>query len=140
MRMKTNRREFLGSSLLAGLAMGAGSLAQADAPNASPAGTPAELPSGQLGKLKISRLIAGGNLLSGWCHQRDLIFIRQLAEAYLTEKRQFDCLQLMEQSGINTIMIDMMQLPIISKYKRERGGKMQTITSVRQDWGAWNRP
>lgn len=142
----TNRREFLGSSLLAGLAIGGASgagahaLAQAEAQGAAPRVTSGELPRGGLGKLKISRLIAGGNLLSGWCHQRDLLFVRQLAEAYLTEKKQFDSLELMEQAGINTVMIDMMQLPIVHKYKRERGGKTQTIVSVRQDWGTWERP
>jgi len=92
---------------------------------------------GVIGGRKISRLISGGNLLSGWCHQRDLLFVRQLAEAYLTEKKQFDSLSLMEEAGVNAIMIDMEQVPIVNKYNRERGGRLQMIVSVRQAWGQW---
>jgi hypothetical protein len=46
----------------------------------------------------------------------------------------------MEEAGINTIMIDMVQLPIVTKYRKVRGGKMLTVASVRQDWGDWGRP
>lgn len=132
-----NRRTFLGSSLLTGLTLAGISAAQSTPPSAAPR---SNLPTGKLDKVKISRLIGGGNLLSGWCHQRDLLYVRDLAAAYLTEKKQFDTLQLMEQSGINTIMIDPMQQPIITKYKKERGGQIQTIVSVRQDWGDWSKP
>jgi hypothetical protein len=150
--IKTNRRAFLGGSILSGLAMaGVASAEEPGALRTSPSrpvgqnhegkgGMASDMPTGQLGKLKVSRLISGGNLLSGWCHQRDLLFVRQLAEAYLTEKKQFDTLQWMEEVGVNTIMIDMMQLPIVNKYKKERGGKIQTIVSVREDWGEWSRP
>ncbi|MGE5609674.1 MAG: hypothetical protein ACM359_10500 [Bacillota bacterium] len=148
----TNRRAFLGGSILGGLALaGVASGQEAGALRTSPSrpvgqnsegrgGAASEMPTGQLGKLKVSRLISGGNLLSGWCHQRDLLFVRQLAEAYLTEKKQFDTLQWMEEVGVNTIMIDMMQMPIVNRYKKERGGKIQTIVSVREDWGEWRRP
>lgn len=161
-----NRRAFLGGSILTGLALtgisdrlearalaadtatgerkGADTRTEPSRPDGqNPSGrawTRGELPCGSLGKAKVSRLIAGGNLLSGWCHQRDLLFVRQLAEAYLTEKKQFDTLEWMEGVGINTIMVDMMQLPILNKYKRERGGRMQAIASVRQDWGDWSKP
>lgn len=99
--------------------------------------TKGEMACGTIGGRKISRLISGGNLLSGWCHQRDLLFVRQLAEAYLTEKKQFDSLALMEEAGVNAIMIDMEQVSIVNKYNRECGGRMQMIVSVRQAWGQW---
>ncbi len=121
------------------------SAAQAEARSDNPAAkaptiSADPLPAGQLGKLRVSRLISGGNLLSGWCHQRDLLFVRNLAAAYLTEQKQFDTLELCESAGINTIMIDMDQMPIIRQYKRQRGGRIQTIVSVRQGWGDWGRP
>ena len=126
----TDRRHFLSRSVSAGLALAAAAALQTQPlPAAEPqTGTTVkppqtDLPTGQLDKLKVSRLISGGNLLSGWCHQRDLLFVAQLAQAYLTEKKQFDTLQILEESGVNTIMIDMDQLPIVNKYNRQRGGK-----------------
>lgn len=99
---------------------------------------------GRLGDLRISRLIAGGNIISGWCHQRDLLYVSTLAGHYLTEEKQFDTLEIMEEHGINTISPDVSQMDIINKYKRERGGGIQTIVGVREDWEyldnpSWNR-
>ncbi len=37
-----------------------------------------ELPMGGIGKLKISRLICGGNLINGFAHGRDLIYVSAL--------------------------------------------------------------
>ena len=102
--------------------------------------TSSSMPMGKIGDIEFSRLIAGGNLLSGWCHQRDLLYVAELAEAYLTEKKQFDTLQLMEENGINAIVIDQVQLPILKAYKKARGGKMKTICCVRQGWETWERP
>ena len=96
-------------------------------------------PSGKIGKYSISRLISGGNLLSGWCHQRDLLFVSQLAQAYLTREKQFTTLQMMEENGINSISIDMVQLDIVKAYQNEWGGEIQTIVCVREDWGGWEK-
>lgn len=101
---------------------------------------PGEMPCGQLGRLKLSRIIAGGNIISGWCHARDLLFIRRLAEAYLTEQKQFDTLQLLEETGVNSIMIDLDQMPIIKNYRQQRGGGIRTVVSVRESWGEWRQP
>lgn len=143
---KMRRRDFISRSLLASASLGAATQALPAADtvtdthsptNAKPTGP---MPTGQIGKLTISRLISGGNLLSGWCHQRDLLFVRNLAEAYLTEKKQFDTLQMLEEHGVNSITLDMMQIGILRQYKQQRGGKMQMIASVRQDWGDWGNP
>ena len=113
--------------------------AEAPPPAGKPV-APGEMPCGRIGRLTLSRIISGGNILSGWCHQRDLLYVRRLAEAYLTPAKQHATLQLLEESGVNAIMIDLDQLPIIQAYKRQRGGKIQTLVSVRQDWGDWDRP
>ena len=145
-----NRRSFFNKSILSGAAaMGLTGLEQKtllagmekdnDVNNAkqeNKAGT--KIPFGKLGNLKISRLISGGNLLSGWCHQRDLLYVARLAKAYLTQKKQFDTLELLEESGVNSIVIDMMQLEITNMYRNERGGEMKTIVGVREDWGRWD--
>jgi len=99
-----------------------------------------KIPMGRIGDLEISRIIAGGNVISGWCHNRDLLYVSTLAGHYLTEEKQFDTLELMEEYGINTISPDPTQLGIINKYKRERGGELQTIVGVRQDWEYLDKP
>lgn len=99
-----------------------------------------KVPQGKLGNLKISKIIGGGNVLSGWCHQRDLLYVSTLAGHYLTEEKQFDTLELMEEYGINTCSPDTSQLDFINKYKRERGGEIQTVVGIRQDWDAFSNP
>ena len=107
---------------------------------ASPLVQRGEMPAGKLGSLKLSRILSGGNILSGWCHSRDLLFVRTLAQAYLTPRRQFDTLQLMEELGINAIVLDMIQLDIVKQYRKERGARMQTVVGIRPDWGDWSQP
>jgi hypothetical protein len=150
MPKKFNRRLFLNTSIVAGAAaIGLTSLEEkillsalaakpgASAPKDAPSG---DLPAGAIGKLKLSRLISGGNLLSGWCHSRDLIYVSQLAGAYLTETKQFDTLELLEEKGVNAIVLDMMQMNILNKYRSERGGKIQALVAAREDWGDWSQP
>jgi len=36
------------------------------------------LPAGKIGNVTISRLICGGNLVSGYAHSRDLIYVSPL--------------------------------------------------------------
>jgi hypothetical protein len=153
MHRRLNRRRFLRGSLIGSATAGfvsleerrlqralagEGAAAGADAALKAPASGP--FPTGKIGKLTVSRLIAGGNLLSGWCHQRDLLYVAKLAQAYLTEAKQFDTLALYEQRGVNAIVIDMEQLGIIHKYRQKRGGRIQALVTVRQPWDDWGEP
>jgi hypothetical protein len=158
-----SRRQFLNRSVAAGVAVGSLAGAAADDSSSTDAVSnptkvyaaadgdantrppmqavrQGEMPSGKIGPLKISRLISGGNIISGWCHARDLQFVRNLAEAYLTPRKQFDTLQFLEEQGVNTIVLDQMQMGILQQYRRERGGHMQTLVATRQDWGDWGKP
>ncbi|MBN1996222.1 DoxX family membrane protein [candidate division KSB1 bacterium] len=89
-----------------------------------------ELETGTLGQLKISRLIMGGNLIGGWAHSRDLIYVPSLFKAYNTERKIFETLQIGEKAGINMINITGIQFPVINKYKRIYGSKLQTMCQV----------
>ncbi len=64
-----------------------------------------ELPKGKIGDHEISRLVAGGNLIGGWAHSRDLKYVSSLFKAYNTEKKVYETLMLAEKAGINTINI-----------------------------------
>lgn len=150
MACKVDRRSFLKKSVAAsaGAALIRGpEEAQLMAMLANPTdadrpreGASGKVPLGKIGKVPISRIIGGGNIISGWCHQRDLLYVSTLAGHYLTEEKQFDTLELMEEQGINTCSPDPSQMAFINKYKRERGGEIQTVVGVRQEWDDFARP
>jgi hypothetical protein len=101
-------------------------------PNATkpPAPNEGKMPSGKIGNLTISRLIIGGNLIGGWAHSRDLMYVSSLFKAYNTQEKIFETLSLSEQYGINTILTDHLLLDIVNKYKKDTGGKIQAIIST----------
>jgi hypothetical protein len=90
----------------------------------------AKIPTGRIGNLTISRLILGGNLIGGWAHARDLIYVSKLFKAYNTKDKIYETLNLAEQYGIDTILIDQGQLDLVNKYKKGTGGKIQAIVNV----------
>ena len=89
-----------------------------------------ELPEVKVGKENMSRLVLGGNLIGGWAHSRDLIYVSSLFKAYNTEKKIFETLQLAEAAGINTINIGNPTNPVMAKYKKLFGSKIQVISQV----------
>jgi uncharacterized membrane protein YphA (DoxX/SURF4 family) len=92
-----------------------------------------ELPKGKIGSHEISRLVAGGNLVGGWAHARDLIYASSLFKAYNTEKKVYETLMLAEQAGINTINIGFPTNALIAKYKKATGSKIKVISQVHPD-------
>jgi hypothetical protein len=150
MSREMSRRGFLRGALVAGAAAGlsieekilmSGMAEGADVKEQKKRDTSSnKMPAGKIGNLEISRLISGGNIISGWCHERDLLYVSDLAQAYLTESKVSETLELLEDKGVNTIMIDMVQLDMIKRYRHERARDMQTIVSVRQAWEKWVEP
>jgi uncharacterized membrane protein YphA (DoxX/SURF4 family) len=89
-----------------------------------------QLPMGNLGKLKVSRLILGGNLIGGWSHSRDLIYVSSLFKAYNTDRKVFETFELAERAGINSFLVVTAQMPLFNKYRELNNSKMQTICQV----------
>jgi hypothetical protein len=91
------------------------------------------LPTGKIGNLTISRLICGGNLISGFAHSRDLTYVSDLLQRYFTDEKVIETLALCEEMGINTsiLRLDDHCIRIITKYWNERGGRMQWISQVK---------
>ncbi len=87
-----------------------------------------KLPRGQIKDLEISRIICGGNLIGGWAHSRDLIYVSTLVKAYHTDEKVFETLELAEENGINTILTNPVSDRVINRYWNERGGKIQWIS------------
>jgi hypothetical protein len=87
------------------------------------------LPTGRIGDLEVSRVICGGNLIGGYAHARDLLYVSRLLKSYFTEEKILETLQIAEENGVNTVMTEGKDgFDIINKYWRERGGKIQWIT------------
>jgi hypothetical protein len=128
---QVGRRGFLGSSVAA-LAAGSAALGGEPAKSASPASpapvAKADMPYGMLGKAKISRLMLGGNLVSGYMHSRDLAYVGPLFRAYVTEQKIFETFRLAEEQGINTVFES--GINFVQRYNKEFGGRMQIIPSI----------
>ncbi|MFH1740908.1 MAG: hypothetical protein ABIH23_18030 [bacterium] len=138
---KNNRRTFLKKSMVAstGAAMGLNFeekalLAKAEAGPASRiAAADMEFPMGKLGDLNVSRLICGGNLISGFAHSRDLIYVSSLLKHYFTDEKVCETLQLCEENGLNTaiLRLDDHTLRILNKYRNDWGGQIQWICQAK---------
>jgi len=89
-----------------------------------------ELPRGKIGDLEVSRIILGGNLIGGWSHSRDLIYVSSLFKAYNSEAKVFETLMIAEEAGINTMNITHTQFPLINKYKKIFGSRLQTVCQI----------
>jgi hypothetical protein len=83
--------------------------------------------------LSVSRLICGGNLISGFAHSRDLIYVSALLKHYFTDAKVLDTLQLCESLGINTtiLRLDQDTLRLLAAFRKERGGRLQWIAQVK---------
>ncbi|UCH64003.1 MAG: hypothetical protein JSU77_06100 [Fidelibacterota bacterium] len=90
------------------------------------------LQTGKIGKVEISRLICGGNLVAGYAHARDLIYGYGLFKQYFTDEKIIETLQISEESGINTVILnnhtrDFKAINCLKRYWDERGGEIQWI-------------
>ncbi|MBN2028827.1 twin-arginine translocation signal domain-containing protein [bacterium] len=89
------------------------------------------IPMGKIGDVSISRLITGGNLIGGYGHSGDLIYVSTLLNHYFTEEKCFETWRISEENGINTCILnnnarDVRWIEVLNKYQKE-GGKMQLI-------------
>ena len=94
--------------------------------------SPEDLPMGEIGKVRISRLICGGNLISGYAHSRDLTYVSELLKHYFSDEKVMETFKICEANGVNTAMLkyDEDTVRILQKYWHERGGKIQWIAQI----------
>lgn len=88
-------------------------------------------PKGSIGDIQLSRLICGGNLISGFAHARDLIYVSSLLKSYFNDEKVIETLWLCESSGVNTAILrtDDDTIRIMKEYWR-RGGKIQWLAQT----------
>ena len=141
LRCEVNRRGFLRKSALASSAAALTFrfeekvlLAQEQPKTAPPRPQPTpDFPRGRIRKLSLSRLICGGNLISGFAHSRDLLYVSPLLKHYFTDEKIFETLALCEAHGINTaiLRLDDDTLRLLKTYWKERSGKIQWIAQCK---------
>lgn len=130
--MKLNRRSFVKGALAAstGIACGLPASGTLLADTAKPQPAPgAGLPRGKIGRLEVSRLLLGGNLLTHYTHSRDLRYVYNLAAKYNTDEKILETLAVAEANGVNTLVIHDPEhaMTLLKRYRKERGGKIQWI-------------
>lgn len=91
----------------------------------------AKVPTGRIKDVEMSRIIPGGNLIAGFAHARDLIYVSEMIKGYFTDEKVIENLWLYEACGINTVIFrtDEVTLRILDKYWK-RGGKIQWIAQT----------
>ncbi len=89
------------------------------------------IPKGKLAGLDVGRIICGGNLISGFAHSRDLIYVSTFLKRYFSQKKVMDTFWLCEECGINTTAVSARKEPveILNTYWKN-GGKIQWIAPV----------
>lgn len=83
---------------------------------------------GKPAEFSLSRIIMGGNLIGGWAHARDLIYVSKLVKTYHSDEKVMQTLALAEQCGINAIITNPQLGRIHQKYLHEFKGKMKFIS------------
>jgi uncharacterized membrane protein YphA (DoxX/SURF4 family) len=83
---------------------------------------------GQIKELKLSRMVLGGNLIGGWAHARDLLYVDKLVKAYHNDWRVFRTFRMAEQCGVNAVLTNPALMRVINDYWRKEGGKIKFIS------------
>jgi hypothetical protein len=142
MKPPSSRRHFLKQSGALALATSAAASLEeyallASTPTVKPASpaSRAGMPTGRIGDVEISRLICGGNLISGYAHSRDLIYVSPLLKHYFTDDKILETWARCEEQGINTMVLypaDERASALYARYRKE-GGRIQYLAQINPD-------
>jgi uncharacterized membrane protein YphA (DoxX/SURF4 family) len=86
-----------------------------------------QVPTARIGDKEVSRIILGGNIICGFAHARDLIYVSELVRAYHSPGKIYESLMLAEKCGVNTILTHPSIAPAINAYWKHYDGKIQFI-------------
>lgn len=89
-----------------------------------------KVPSSKIRNIELSRVMLGGNLMGGWAHARDLIYVNKLIKSYHTDEKVFETFHLAEQCGFNAVMLNKINFDVFMRFKKRNIGNMQCITQV----------
>ncbi len=86
------------------------------------------VPKSRIGDMELSRVILGGNLIGGWAHARDLIYVSKLVKAYFHRDKIFETFLLAEKCGINAFLTNPVLCGVINEYWRRDIGNIKFIS------------
>ncbi len=88
-------------------------------------------PTGKIGNLEVSRLICGGNLIAGFAHSRDLIYVSRLLKTYFTNEKIWETFRLCEACGVNSAIVRTAAdtIKVMNRYWK-LGGKIQWLAQT----------
>ncbi|NQU54128.1 MAG: DoxX family protein [Bacteroidetes bacterium] len=88
-------------------------------------------PMGKIGNLEVSRLICGGNLIAGFAHSRDLIYVSRLLKTYFTNEKIWETFRLCEAAGINSAIVRTASdtIKVMNRYWK-LGGNIQWLAQT----------
>jgi len=92
-----------------------------------------KVPLAKIGNVTVSRLILGGNLIGGYAHSRDLIYVSELVKAYHTEQKCVETFMIAEECGINSFLGDWKMGEMMANYWKWTDGKIQLIAQCPDD-------
>ena len=87
-----------------------------------------QVPHTKIKDLELSRLILGGNLIGGWAHARDLIYVSTLVKAYHHKWKIFETFALAEKCGINAFLTNPVLCEVMNEYWKQNLGKIRFIS------------
>ncbi len=95
------------------------------------------LQSGKFGGREVSRLIIGGNLVSGSAHAGDLLYQSELMTRYFTDEKIRETWRIAQENGINTTLMraDPHIIGNYREYCRTFGEGLQWIAQTAPEQG-----
>ena len=144
---KFGRRDLLKSSLGASAALVGGISYERRAMMAHMMAPPQEaavkepvkgLQRGKFGKYEVSRLIIGGDPVSGIAHAGELVYQADFMKQYFNTPKILETLTVAEENGINTLLMraDDRIISHYNMFKKERGGTLQWIATSAPEQGS----
>ena len=89
---------------------------------------PLKVPHAKIKDLEISRMILGGNLIGGWAHSRDLVYVSDLVKKYFNDEKVFETFAAAEKFGINAFLTNPILCRVINEYWKRDLGKIKFIS------------
>jgi uncharacterized membrane protein YphA (DoxX/SURF4 family) len=87
-----------------------------------------QIPHAKIAGEEFSRVILGGNLIGGWAHARDLIYVSKLVKAYFHDEKVYETFLIAEKCGINAFLTNPVLCRVINTYWKRKIGKIKFIS------------
>ncbi len=91
------------------------------------------VPLAKIKDLELSRVILGGNLIGGWAHARDLIYVSKLVKSYFHDDKVYETFLMAEKCGVNAFLTNPVLCRVINTYWKRKIGNIKFISDCGGD-------